>query len=125
MVDIGLTAANSTTTVGGVIFQDVDNIGSGSGGYNPFLAIRDNDGNEAGFNTDTGANEVSNPNIDNSKTNAVLLGSADDWQSLPFAHQPSCGPERVNEGSYKSSLVLGAAAFGRGLCAFELDSEGN
>ncbi len=75
MADIDLTAANSTTTVGGVIFQDVDNIGSGSGGYNPFLAIKDNDGNEAGFNTDTDSNEVSNPNIDNSKTSAVLLAN--------------------------------------------------
>ena len=75
MADIDLTAEGSETTIGGVIFQDADNIGSGTGNYEPFLAIRDNDGNEAGFNTDTDSNVASNPNIDQSKTHSVLLST--------------------------------------------------
>uniref|UniRef100_UPI0026050E98 DUF7507 domain-containing protein n=1 Tax=uncultured Sphingorhabdus sp. TaxID=1686106 RepID=UPI0026050E98 len=75
MADIDLTAEGSETTIGGVIFQDADNIGSGTGNYEPFLAIRDNDGNEAGFNTDTDSNVASNPDIDQSKTHSVLLST--------------------------------------------------
>ncbi|MGC1269079.1 MAG: DUF11 domain-containing protein [Croceibacterium sp.] len=75
MADIDLTAQGSTTTIDGVIFTDADNIGSGTGNYSPFLAIRDNDGNEAGFNTDTNTNVASNPDIDNSKTHSVLLAN--------------------------------------------------
>ena len=75
MTDINLTLNGATTNIGGVIFADVDNVGSGTGSYAPFLAIRDNDGNEVGFNTTTDANVVSNPNIDASKTHEVLLAN--------------------------------------------------
>src|SRR5262249_15671008 len=52
------------------------NVGSGTGIYNTFLAIRDNDGNELGFNTDdTPPIDASNPNLDQSKTHAVLLST--------------------------------------------------
>jgi hypothetical protein len=49
---INLTTAGASTTIDGAIFTDSANIGSGTGNYNTFLAIKDNDGNEVGFNTD-------------------------------------------------------------------------
>ena len=75
MADINLTANGATTTIGGVIFADVDNVGSGTGSYSPFLAVRDNDGDEAGFNTTTNASVAGNTNIDASKTHEVLLAN--------------------------------------------------
>ena len=50
--DVDITAAGSSTNIGGVIFTDAVNVGSGTGGYNTFLAISDNDGIEQGFNSD-------------------------------------------------------------------------
>ncbi|MBO9545403.1 SdrD B-like domain-containing protein, partial [Caulobacter sp.] len=52
MADIDLTSAGSSTTIGGVIISYGDPIGSGTGIYDPFLAIDDNIGVEEGFNTD-------------------------------------------------------------------------
>jgi uncharacterized repeat protein (TIGR01451 family) len=52
MADIDLTSPGSTTTIDGVIITYGDPIGSGTGLYDPFLGINDNDGDEEGFNTD-------------------------------------------------------------------------
>jgi hypothetical protein len=75
--DIDLRAANSIYVDDeGVIYQDSANIGSGTGGYNTFLALSGNDGNIAGFNSDDeGAVEPSNPDQDLSKSETVLLAS--------------------------------------------------
>ncbi|MDG2530928.1 beta strand repeat-containing protein [Caulobacter endophyticus] len=69
MADIDITTPGSSTTVNGVIITRGDAIGSGTGTYDPFLAIRDNDGNENGFNTD--ANGVLN--TDQSKTSSLTF----------------------------------------------------
>jgi uncharacterized repeat protein (TIGR01451 family) len=52
MADIDLTSPGSTTTIDGVIVTYGDPIGSGTGIYEPFLGINDNDGDEEAFNTD-------------------------------------------------------------------------
>ncbi|PVM92917.1 DUF7507 domain-containing protein, partial [Caulobacter endophyticus] len=69
MADIDITTPGSSTTVNGVVITRGDAIGSGTGNYDPFLAIRDNDGNENGFNTD--ASGVLN--TDQSKTSSLTF----------------------------------------------------
>ena len=75
--DIDLRTAGSSTTVGGVIIQDAANVGSGTGGYNTFLALGDNNdagSAEAGLNTDdSNPFDPTNREIDASKTHTVLL----------------------------------------------------
>ena len=74
--DVDITAAGSSTNIGGVIFTDAVNVGSGTGGYNTFLAISDNDGIEQGFNSDdTPPIDTTNKDIDQAKTHTVLLSS--------------------------------------------------
>ncbi|MEE3361848.1 MAG: hypothetical protein VX248_18000, partial [Pseudomonadota bacterium] len=73
---IDITDPGSSTTVGGVIFEDAANVGSGTGNYDTFLALNDNDGTIAGFNSDdSGSIDPSNSNMDASKSEAILLGS--------------------------------------------------
>ena len=69
MADIDITAPGSSTTVNGVVITRGDAIGSGTGNYDPFLAIGDNDGNENGFNTD--ASGVLNTNA--AKTSSLTF----------------------------------------------------
>ncbi len=75
--DIDITGAGDSTTVGGVIIQDAANVGSGTGGYNTFLAIADNNDAgdfEVGLNTDdSNPLDGTNKEIDPSKTHTVLL----------------------------------------------------
>ena len=76
MADVDLTTAGSTTTIDGAIFQDSANIGSGTGNYETFLALGDNDGNEAAFNSDdTPPLDASNTNLDHAKSETLLLSS--------------------------------------------------
>jgi uncharacterized repeat protein (TIGR01451 family) len=72
--DIDITTAGSSTTIGGVIFTDAVNVGSGTGNYNTFLAISNNSGVETGFNSDdTPPIDGTNHDIDQAKTHTVLL----------------------------------------------------
>src|SRR5688572_5931147 len=72
--DADITDAGDFVNIGGVIFTDAVNTGSGTGGYNTFLAISDNDGVEQGFNSDdTPPIDDSNENIDQAKTHTVKL----------------------------------------------------
>jgi uncharacterized repeat protein (TIGR01451 family) len=72
--DIDLRAAGSSVTINDAIFLDSANVGSGTGTYNTFLAIGDNDGNEEGFNSDdTPPLDSSNKDIDHAKTHSILL----------------------------------------------------
>jgi len=74
--DVDITAAGSSTTIGGVTFTDAVNVGSGTGGYNTFLAISNNQGVESGFNSDdTPPIDNTNKDIDQAKTHTVLLSS--------------------------------------------------
>ena len=85
MADIDITAAGSSTTVNGVIITRGDAIGSGTGNYDPFLAIGDNDGNENGFNTD--ANGVLNTNAAKTSSltfNQIPIRIIDGVQYLEF-----------------------------------------
>ena len=76
MADIDIRADSSSTTIGGAIFKKLPPSGSGTGQYNTFLAISDNDGNERGFNSDdTNPLNATNNNIDVAKTHTVLLGT--------------------------------------------------
>ncbi len=68
-----VTGYNSEITVGGLIFKVASPRNSGTGGYNTFLAIKDNDGNEQGFNTD--GDPTATNNIDASKTLALKLSN--------------------------------------------------
>ena len=52
MADYDITDPGDSTTVDGVIFEDAANVGSGTGNYDTFLALNDNDGTIAGFNSD-------------------------------------------------------------------------
>lgn len=69
--------------IGGAIFQDAANLGSGTGGYNTFLALDDQTGGEVpqdyyeqGFNSDDdNPLNGSNDELDVQKTHTVLLGS--------------------------------------------------
>ena len=72
--DADITPSGSFVNIGGVIFTDAVNTGSGTGNYNTFLAISDNDGIEEGFNSDdTPPIDDSNENIDHAKTHTVKL----------------------------------------------------
>ncbi len=72
--DLDITPSGSSTNIGGVIFTDAVNTGSGTGNYNTFLAISDNDGVEEGFNSDdTPPIDASNKDIDQAKTHTVKL----------------------------------------------------
>ncbi len=74
--DIDLRAATSEVTINGAIFQDSANIGSGTGNYETFLAIGDNDGNERGFNSDNAPPlDDSNNNLDHAKSETLLLSN--------------------------------------------------
>jgi len=56
IADADITPSGSFVTIGGVTFTDSANVGSGTGGYNTFLAIQDdNDAGDAeeGFNSET------------------------------------------------------------------------
>ena len=71
MAVIDVTGATASTTIDGVIFSASGPIGSGSGIYNPILAIGDNDGNESGFSS----NAATDPNVDQAKTVVIPLSS--------------------------------------------------
>ncbi|MFM5954827.1 MAG: hypothetical protein ACKOPE_11085, partial [Novosphingobium sp.] len=75
--DLDITATGASVTVGGAIFGDAAKVGSGTGGYNTFLALGDNnDPNdyEIGLNTDdSNPLDPTNTEIDASKTHTVLL----------------------------------------------------
>ncbi|MXO76098.1 hypothetical protein GRI40_12815 [Altererythrobacter aerius] len=81
--DVNLTQAESAAVINGAIFQDAANVGSGTGGYNTFLALDDRTGgevpqnySEAGFNSDEGNPlNATNAEIDVSKTKTLLLGA--------------------------------------------------
>ena len=73
-LDLDITDAGDFGTIGGVIYTDAVNVGSGTGNYNTFLAISDNDGDESGFNSDdTPPIDTTNKDIDQAKTHTVLL----------------------------------------------------
>jgi SdrD B-like domain len=72
--DFDITTAGSSVTIGGVIFTDAVNVGSGTGNYNTFLAISNNSGVETGFNSDdTPPIDNTNSDIDQAKTHTVKL----------------------------------------------------
>ncbi|MDV3256199.1 MAG: hypothetical protein LOX97_00100, partial [Sphingomonas sp.] len=72
--DADITPSGSFVNIGGIIFTDAANTGSGTGNYNTFLAVQDNDGVEQGFNSDdTPPIDDSNENIDHAKTHTVKL----------------------------------------------------
>ena len=81
VADADITVAGSFVEINGAIFTDAVNAGSGTGGYNTFLAIRDQTGGEvpqnfyeAGFNSnDTNPLNETNDEIDPSKTHTVRL----------------------------------------------------
>ena len=73
------TNSTPSATINGVTFAVAAPRNSGTGGYNTFLSIQDNDGTEQGFNTD-GAPINSGPEADrnqisNANTMAVRLSS--------------------------------------------------
>lgn len=72
-VGTGPLSTTTSTTIGGVIFQVATPRNSGTGGYNTFLAIQDNDGTEQGFNTNGGT--TAENQISDSKTSVVKLSS--------------------------------------------------
>uniref|UniRef100_UPI00286AF960 beta strand repeat-containing protein n=1 Tax=Novosphingobium sp. TaxID=1874826 RepID=UPI00286AF960 len=75
-LDVVITAPGSSAVIDGVIFRAVTSTNAGTGVYNTFLAIGDNDGNEAGFNSDdTPPIDATNVNIDQAKTHTVLLAN--------------------------------------------------
>ena len=74
--DVDITNAGDFTTIGGVTFTDAVRVGSGTGGYNTFLAFSNNGGVESGFNSDdTPPIDATNHDIDQSKTHTVLLSN--------------------------------------------------
>jgi len=74
--DLDITNPGDSTTIGGVIFTDAVNTGSGTGNYNTFLAISNNSGVESGFNSDdTPPIDNTNSDIDQAKTHTVLLSN--------------------------------------------------
>ena len=74
--DADITGAGDFVNIGGVIFTDAVNAGSGTGNYNTFLAISNNSGVEAGFNSDdTPPIDNTNKDIDQAKTHTVLLSN--------------------------------------------------
>ena len=65
--EIDVTASGASEEASeGVTFVDSSNINSGTGNYNTFLALGDNDGIEEGFNSDF--NDATNPDINAAKT---------------------------------------------------------
>jgi uncharacterized repeat protein (TIGR01451 family) len=73
--DVDITNAGDFTVVNGVTFTDAVRVGSGTGGYNTFLAISNNSGVESGFNSDqTPPIDATNHDIDQAKTHTVKLG---------------------------------------------------
>jgi uncharacterized repeat protein (TIGR01451 family) len=74
--DVDITNAGDFTVVNGVTFTDAVRVGSGTGGYNTFLAISNNSGVESGFNSDdTPPLDGTNGDIDQAKTHTVQLSS--------------------------------------------------
>ena len=81
--DYDLTGVDSFAIINGAIFTDAQNVGSGTGGYNTFLALRDEAGSEdpqnvfqIGFNSDdTNPLNSTNDELDVEKTHTVLLSS--------------------------------------------------
>lgn len=72
MAEIDITGATATTTVDGVIFSSIPPGGAGTGQYNTFLSIQDQN-IEEGFNTDGTPNAGND--IKDANTHAVLLGN--------------------------------------------------
>ena len=68
-----LTAQGASQTVNGAVITDTENVNSGTGIYDTFLAIGDNDGNESGFNSDFA--DSSNPDISAPKTHTLQIGN--------------------------------------------------
>ncbi|HEY0629189.1 MAG TPA: SdrD B-like domain-containing protein, partial [Sphingomicrobium sp.] len=74
VADADITPSGSFVNIGGVLFTDAANTGSGTGNYNTFLAISNNSGIEQGFNSDdTPPIDASNKDIDQAKTHTVKL----------------------------------------------------
>ena len=77
---IDLTNNESSVTIGGVIFENALNEGSGTGNYSTFLAIGGNSGTVSGFNTDATAQDGHNPDndgiadVDYAKSEVVRVG---------------------------------------------------
>ena len=71
MADTDITGATASTTIDGVIFSASGPIGSGSGIYNPVLALKTGDSIETGFSS--GATQ--NTEISQSKTVVIALSS--------------------------------------------------
>ncbi|MGX7953589.1 DUF7507 domain-containing protein, partial [Tsuneonella sp. HG249] len=81
------TGYESTITVNGVTIKVAAPRNSGTGGYNTFLAIQDNDGTEQGFNTDS--EPTAENQIGDSKTMAIKLSS------LPIYTDPVTGKQYI------------------------------
>ena len=79
--DYDLTGVDSFTVINGAVFTDAQNVGSGTGGYNTFLAVHDQTGGEVpqdsyeiAFNSnDTNPLNETNDEIDPSKTETIRL----------------------------------------------------
>src|SRR5689334_22401923 len=75
--DLDITGSLDSGTINGAIFSDAAKTGSGTGGYNTFLAIQDNNDTgawEAGFNSnDSGSLDPSNPEMDAAKSMVIKL----------------------------------------------------
>jgi len=92
-LDVNITAELSSSVINGAIFSDAASVGAGTGNYNTFLALQDDneddattgndsDGVETGFNagqSDGGAQanpeDDTNDEMDASKSEAILLGA--------------------------------------------------
>ena len=102
-LDVDLTTANSSAVINGAVFLDAANIGAGTGNYNTFLAIQDdNDPGsvEEGFNTDDkNPLHPSNDEIDQSKTETILLGS------IPITYYDADG-DGIEEAYYEFRVDL-------------------
>src|SRR5690349_13666688 len=76
--DLDIRAQDASGTINGAIFADAQSVGSGTGGYNTFLAIQDNNDAgavEQGFNSDdAGSIDPTNTEIGASKTQTIKLG---------------------------------------------------
>jgi len=76
--DLNITGNLAQGTINGAIYADADSLGSGTGSYNTFLAIQDNnDPNayEQGFNSDdSGSLDPTNTEMDAAKSHTVKLG---------------------------------------------------
>src|SRR5689334_17528913 len=76
--DLNITGSLASGTINGGIFSAAAATGSGTGGYNTFLAIQDNNDTgawEAGFNSnDSGSLDPSNSEMGAAKSQVVRLG---------------------------------------------------